>query len=489
MDDLSDFLAGLHGQLERCAAATAEEHATKRSSVWRVAAYGMACLVAAAVVLGVVFGLQDRVATHTGGSGTKAGSAPSPSRTRPGRIFAGRAPAVAGDDLTGMVRGLDGELWAWGYRHRQNGPGTPLLERWDGQSWQAVPTPPAAMAPGGEIDGVAALSHDDLWIAENTRRGGRLAHWDGASWTAVPAIDFVSTSETSNALLAVSPSDIWAVGSAAGTHRLPPSSRLRTLHWNGRRWRSVPALAFGRRIGDVSLRLIKGVSPDAVWALGDYQRYRRKTIDGKAKWMPTRSAQYLLFWDGRRWTRQPWPTRQPSNGGQDEIAIDDLAVSSDGQLWCAGRRWFGPDNSGDLFVPVVLRLRAARWEITASSATPSLPTDWKQFMPRSITATSSQDVWVVGQNDTASSLWRWDGSVWSVVDFGKDIIPSSKFWPEATTLFSARSVLAVAANDVWVLCQGGTVSDTLQQLEPFFLHFDGATWQRVPAAPDAGAQP
>lgn len=457
MDDLSDFLAGLHGQLERCAAAAAADHemsaATRRSSAWRVAAYGMVCLVAAAVAFGIVFWPENRGSSHTADSGTKAAPAPSRSRAGAGRIVAGAPPQTVGDELTGMVRGLDGELWAWGYRHRLNARGTSLLERWDGRSWQVFPT------TAREILGVAALSSDDVWVAENTRHAGRLAHWDGTAWKTFPAFPFVATSEISNALLALSPTDIWAVGSA--------DAQLRTLHWDGRRWHSVPVPAVGSGVSDVSLRLVRGVSPDAVWAIGSY----------------------LLFWDGRRWTRQPLPIRQLSTGAKDTIAIDDLAVTSDGQLWCSGRRWFGPDNRGGLFVPVVLRLREGEWQVMASSATPSLPADWTKFMPRSIAATSSRDVWVAGQNDTTSSMWHWDGSAWSVVDFGKDIVPGFKSGPEATTLFSVRGVLAVARNDVWVLCQGGTVSDRLQQLEPFFLHFDGVAWQRVPAAPDAGAQP
>jgi hypothetical protein len=438
----------------------------------------MTIIAAAAAVCLAVAVLGAVLSTARNSGGTKAGSVSSPSQTGPGKTVAGRAPLRVGDDLTGMVGGLDGELWAWGYRYRKGSPGTPLLERWDGQSWQEFPT------PSGAIEGVAALSSNDLWIAEITRRRGRLVHWDGANWKAFPAIAFASTTETSNALLALSPSDIWAVGwaesAAAGTLKY---SRLTTLHWDGRRWSSVPAPAFGRGIGEVSLRLIRGVSPDAVWALGDYQRYRQETVEGKLKWVETRSAQFLLFWDGRRWTRQPWPTSQPSSGHKDEIAINDLAVASDGELWCTGSRWFGPDNTSDLWVPVVLRLQAGRWQVMASSATPSLPANWKQFMSNSISLTSPQDVWVAGNgtdsSGTHSSLWHWDGSAWSVVKLGEVQSPNRVF---------ARSVLAVAANDIWVLTQGATVSDTLEQLEPFFVHFDGAAWRRVPAAPYAEAQ-
>jgi len=467
VDEFGDFLAELRGQLERCAAAAASSDetspATRRSSAWRLAAYGMGCLIVAAVVVGAVFALQDRLAPQTfapqaGDGGTKAVPAPLHSRAGAGRIVTGVPPQTVGDELTGMVRGLNGELWAWGYRHRLNARGTALLERWDGRSWQVVAT------PAREILGVAALSSDDVWVAENTRYAGRLAHWDGITWKTFPAFPFAATSEVSNALLALSPTDIWAVGCA--------DPGLRTLHWDGTRWRSVPVPAVGSGVSEVSLRLVRGASPDAVWAIGSY----------------------LLFWDGRRWTRQPWPIHQLSTGARDAIAIDDLAVTSDGQLWCSGRRWFGPDNTGDLFVPIVLRLREGKWQVMASGSSPSLPAGWRRFMPRSIAATSSRDVWVAGQNDTSQNdptpgMWHWDGSAWSVVDFGKDIIPGFKSEPETTTLFTVRSVLAVAPNDVWALCQGGTLSDTLQQLVPFFLHFDGAAWQRVPAAPDAGAQP
>jgi hypothetical protein len=122
----------------------------------------------------------------------------------------------------------------------------------------------------------------------------------------------------------------------------------------------------------------------------------------------------------------------------------------------------------------------------ASSATPSLPADRKQFMADSISLSSPQDVWIAGGNDTGSdtwrsSLWHWDGLAWSVVELGGALSRGA---------FRARSVFALAADDVWVLCQGSTTASgaKLERLEPFFLHFDGAVWRRVPAAPPAGAQ-
>ena len=77
-----------------------------------------------AVVLGAVFALQDRVAPQAGDGGTKAVPAPPHSRAGAERIVAGPAPQTVGDELTGLVRGLDGDLarrllWGAGLRVEQ----------------------------------------------------------------------------------------------------------------------------------------------------------------------------------------------------------------------------------------------------------------------------------------------------------------------------------------------------------------------------------
>jgi hypothetical protein len=390
-------------------------------------------------------------------------------------FLAGPAPAMEGDELAGMVRGLDGTPWVWGVRRFQDGGrwhATPLVERWDGQRWQVV------SVPAGEIAGLAAPADNDVWLAVQARREARLLHWDGTTWTAVPSIPFVFTSEPRNALLARSSNDIWAIGSTAITQgQLQP--HLRTQHWNGSRWTSVPGTVLGsdiawtsvpgpaleHDIGEVSLRLIRGVSPDDLWALGE--------------------GDLLLHWDGRHWTRQPWPTRQLASNPRDRFAITDMAVASDGELWCAGQRWFGPDNASDLWVPVVLRLKAGHWQIMASSATPSLPADWTQFMAHSISLTSPQDVWVAGgevvKGATRAILWHWNGDTWSVVDLRDAQEPDS---------VSNTSVLALAADDVWAFTTlTSSVSDRLLRREPLFFHFDGTTWSAVPAAPLGVTQP
>jgi hypothetical protein len=477
----SSFAAELARQLTTAAnAATREALSTptgRRPRRWLlvVAAVAAAC---AAAVAGVI------LATSGGGTEQTSALAPSSPRSSAGApLIAGPAPIVSGDELSGVVAGAGGRVWAWGVTHGtdKEHPGGPLLEVWDGTRWSSL------SVPGNEIYGVAEPAPSDLWVAVTKRQGGRLAHWDGARWRLQAAMGFTGTSEASNVLLALSPTDVWAVGEATVAPGHPASegrrkpwllNRLTALHWNGTRWRSVTMPSLGRGYGEAYLRLLKGASPDSIWALGDYARYHRKMVHGKRKWVPWHDGLFLLHWDGKHWSRAPWPTSQLATSRRDAFSIDDMAVAPDGALWCEGTRFHGPDNRGDRFVPVVLRLTAGRWQIMASSTKASLPADWRAFMPSSISLTSGNDVWVAGTNAWAANpvpsyLWHWDGSSWSVTELETAQLPGRSF---------VSRVLALAPDDVWALCNGSTtVTQGAVRLQPSFLHFDGKVWRPVAA--------
>jgi len=475
----SAFAAAIARQFEAAADATASGALPARTNRARrrlllvVASLAAACV---AVVVGIA------LSTSHGGSANQAVFAPSNSAGRHEKApVAGAAPSQYGDELSEMAPGAAGHVWAWGVTHGtdKDHPGGPLLEVWDGQRWSSL------AVPGNEVYGVAEPVPGDLWVAVTRKRGGRLAHWDGAHWRLYPAIGFTGTSEVSNVLLAFSPDDVWAVGEASLDPGVSPSpenlrkpwlkGHLTALHWDGRRWRSVAMPSLGRGAGEAYLRLLRGSSPDSIWALGSYTQYRRKLVEGKRKWVAVdEGGEVLLHWDGRRWSRQPLPTGQLATNRRDTFAVDDMAVAPDGALWCAGRRWFGPDNKGDLFVSVVLRMEAGRWRIMASSQSVSPPGDWRDVMVSSISLTSGDDVWVSGRtepNGDGSVLWHWDGSSWSVTSLDTAQLPGQS---------AASRVLALAPDDVWALCNGSTtVKDGLERLQPSFLHYDGSAWRPV----------
>lgn len=431
-----------------------------------------ACLILAAS-LAVVFLASNPSQTGRHGLsvfGPLSGPGTSAASPTHRKMTLGRIPSpLIGDELAGMTRGVDGSLWAWGIRRPQGHAGEPLLERWDGVRWQTV------SAPAGFIDGLAALSSNDIWVVMSNDHGGWLTHWNGIGWQVVRAFAHVSTSMVSNALFALSRTDIWAMdqGNAADEALFDkaPAKGPSTLHWNGRRWMPVAGRSLLAGASNLSLSSMQGPSRGDLWALGAYQNLRPTTAGGKTGSTRGQWASFLLHFDGRRWRRQPLPIRQLSSAPKDSIVIEELAGAANGELWCAGQRWFGPDNSGDLYVPIVLRFAGAHWQVMASSAAASPPADWKDFMPSCIALSSASDVWVGGGTPGQSILWHWDGHSWSAVTLSETKTPDN---------ISTRGVIAIAANDVWVLVSRNVRSSG--QVESFFLHFDGSSWQQVPAA-------
>jgi hypothetical protein len=67
-------------------------------------------------------------------------------------------------------------VWAVGV----TGSGHPLIERWNGVSWQRVR---GLAGVNGELEAVAAVSAHDAWAVGVTEAGFPLiARWDGVSW-------------------------------------------------------------------------------------------------------------------------------------------------------------------------------------------------------------------------------------------------------------------------------------------------------------------
>lgn len=108
------------------------------------------------------------------------------------------------------------------------------------------------------LSAVTATSTDDAWAvgtSSNTldRSSGQsfIEHWDGQKWSLVQQA-FIPKNAALNGIVALSSSDVWAVGTANiaqkattptvlpdGRVRLPPRYAGLLQHWNGQKWSSI----------------------------------------------------------------------------------------------------------------------------------------------------------------------------------------------------------------------------------------------------------
>ncbi len=194
-------------------------------------------------------------------------------------------------------------------------------ETWYG-SWQRVAAP---TAPGGDnsLQDVAATSPTDAWAVGSIRSQGTEApydrtliqHWDGTSWKIVPSPNPSPFSNGLMGVVALSPTNAWAVGTTV-------------LHWNGVKWSVVPT-PNGR-----GAFAIAAVSANDIWAVGH----------------PSPDGSMAMHWDGVRWSAVPTPIL-PNPVEEGTALLDVAAVSrtdvravgqvSDGGLAGLVERWNG----------------------------------------------------------------------------------------------------------------------------------------------------
>ena len=248
-------------------------------------------------------------------------------------------PARKGWVLDGVVALSPSDVWAVGYMHlgERNSDGFgALIEHWDGTEWSITPTPPPHPSIPGDIAyarlySVAASGPNDVWaVGEASYQYGPSAvsdtlveHWDGARWSVAPTPDVASPRgipfDHLFSVAAVSPTDVWAVGSygtadffgGRGDHPL-------VLHWDGIRW--TGASTPPQESAPLRWARLTGVAADGsgtVWAVG-------------SAGSGTQRQPIATTWDGHRWTAS-------TVHGPAGSTFNDVALSPSGGLpWAVG---------------------------------------------------------------------------------------------------------------------------------------------------------
>jgi hypothetical protein len=210
------------------------------------------------------------------------------------------------------------ELWAVGQFSTGIATKT-LTEHYDGGNWSIVPSP--NVGTFSNLLSVSADSGDDVW-AVGSHADGKAAetlieHYDGRQWSVMASynVGWPSDANRLNGVLALSASDVWAVGTSMALDG--NSAYTHIEHYDGTRWLSVQS-------PDPGLSVLYGLaaaSPKDVWAVGYYEH-------GDADYTHT----LVEHFDGSIWTVVPTPYIDRANASFVGVTL----IPNKTELWAVG---------------------------------------------------------------------------------------------------------------------------------------------------------
>jgi hypothetical protein len=246
--------------------------------------------------------------------------------------------------LYGVAATSATSAWAVGYRFNGTARQT-LIERWNGTSWAVENSPdPGGNANDNWLFGVSALSAQNAWAvgfySDGTLDHTLIEHWNGTSWTQVPGPDPACIpGDVINSVTAISPADVWAVGSVTDCFTLNASAAA--FHWNGTSWREEFTPNPHGLLGG-ELRGVAATSANNVWAVGDYPTGQ------------TGHANTLIdHWNGTKWKLVPSP-----NATGVLNLLNGVAATSGSNAWAVGDSVRNFPHSP---VTVILRWNGHAW--------------------------------------------------------------------------------------------------------------------------------
>ncbi len=294
--------------------------------------------------------------------------------------------------LRGVAAVSSHDIWAVGYYvDKKTETYNALIEHWNGAQWRIVASPnPSKIG----LNAVAADRAHDAWAVGfiNTGIGGGTLteHWNGTSWSVVPSPNPAdASSSTFSAVTALSPHNVWAVGSYVNK-----SSDQLTLieHWNGYQWSIVKSPNRPSRPHSANqLRGIAAISANNIWAVGISND---KTL--------------IEHWNGSRWSIIASP-----NGSQFGSRLFGVAALSATDIWAVGN--YSPQGGENPPAnTLVEHWNGGKWRIVPS---PNVAGAFASLL-LGVTSISERDIWAVGEtlsDRTRALIEHWDGTKWRIV--------------------------------------------------------------------------
>jgi hypothetical protein len=194
----------------------------------------------------------------------------------------------------------------------QEGNKPPLIEQWDGAQWSIFPGPKFGPSDIESLFAITSTSAGDIWAVgdlSNMTNGTNFflfEHFDGTAWTATTLQE-----KEFPALMGVSadaPNDVWAVG----TLGIPRTTTLTAAtHFDGSNWTQVKTPNV--RKGPNKLNAVLALAPNDVWAVGF------STPLPVVKEAATLTL--IEHFDGKSWKVVPSPNVGPKNAFQRTVCL------------------------------------------------------------------------------------------------------------------------------------------------------------------------
>jgi hypothetical protein len=263
------------------------------------------------------------------------------------------------------------DAWAVGFigdvAPETSSPSGGLVEHWDGTRWQIASTPGSSAET---LNAVTGTGPNDVWVAGSMNLGAPppggdnafFEHFDGTSWQTVPGPtgDFSEDPIDVTGLAALSPTDVWAVGTQNPEGFGEPGSLNLAANWNGQTWTVVPTPNLGNSTAQTDVPTgVTAISANDVWASGveftgcqasstrggsQLAAGRRGPVlplalrlrPGGLRRLPGATGQcevpYVLHWNGKKWSL----TKTPDPGAFGS-ALEGITALSASDIWAVGQ--------------------------------------------------------------------------------------------------------------------------------------------------------
>jgi hypothetical protein len=218
------------------------------------------------------------------------------------------------------------DCWAVGdYRNGVFAPLNTLIGHWDGTSWNLVPSPTPSTHQSSLYD-VACISSDNCWAVGTNAAANQfyeplLEKWDGSSWQVVNVPNLISNTDYFlSGVACTSESLCWAIGESSTCAGACLNESL-ILRWDGTNWTVSPSP--NTTIGTTSyLTDIICTTASDCWAVGGAQ----DATTGKYRTLIER-------WDGSLWTDVP----SPNTSDTEDNKLSSVTCTTASECWAVGK--------------------------------------------------------------------------------------------------------------------------------------------------------